>query len=50
MQALIVLALIVAAGLGLGKIHFKGISLGVTWVLPYKLILNFNTYLTLSDF
>lgn len=32
LQALIVLALIITAGLGLGKIHFKGISLGVTWV------------------
>ncbi|MDE5652784.1 MAG: putative transporter [Muribaculaceae bacterium] len=32
LQALIVLALIIAVGLGLGKWHFKGVSLGVTWV------------------
>lgn len=32
MQALVVLSLIVAIGLGLGKWHFRGVSLGVTWV------------------
>lgn len=32
LQALVVLSLIVAAGLALGKVHFKGVSLGVTWV------------------
>ena len=32
LQALVVLSLIVAAGLALGKLHFKGVSLGVTWV------------------
>lgn len=32
LQAVIILSLISAAGLGLGKIHFFGISLGVTFV------------------
>ncbi|MDE5662890.1 MAG: putative transporter [Muribaculaceae bacterium] len=32
LQALVVLSLIVAAGLALGKVHFRGVSLGVTWV------------------
>ncbi len=32
LQALVVLSLIVAVGLALGKVHFKGVSLGVTWV------------------
>lgn len=32
LQAVIVLAVIIALGLGLGKIHVFGISLGVTWV------------------
>ena len=32
MQAVIIIALIIAAGLGLSKIKVKGISLGVTWV------------------
>lgn len=31
-QAVIVLSIIIAIGLGLGKIHICGISLGVTWV------------------
>lgn len=31
-QAVIIIALIIAVGLGLGKIRIKGISLGVTWV------------------
>lgn len=31
-QAVIVIAVIIAVGLGLGKIHVAGISLGVTWV------------------
>lgn len=31
-QAVIVLSVIIAVGLGLGKIHVFGISLGVTWV------------------
>lgn len=31
-QAVIVISLIIAIGLGLGKLTFKGISLGVTWV------------------
>lgn len=31
-QAVVIIALIIAAGLGLGKIRVKGISLGVTWV------------------
>ncbi|MBD5348494.1 MAG: putative transporter [Bacteroides sp.] len=31
-QAVIVISLIIAIGLGLGKINFKGITLGVTWV------------------
>lgn len=31
-QAVVIIALIIAAGLGLGKIKIKGISLGVTWV------------------
>lgn len=31
-QAVIVLSVIIAVGLGLGKIHIFGISLGVTWV------------------
>lgn len=31
-QAVIVLSVIIAIGLGLGKIHIWGISLGVTWV------------------
>lgn len=31
-QAVVVLSVIIAIGLGLGKIHVKGISLGVTWV------------------
>ena len=31
-QAVIIIALIIAVGLGLGKIKIKGISLGVTWV------------------
>lgn len=31
-QAVIIIAIIIAAGLGLGKIRVKGISLGVTWV------------------
>ncbi|MCM1484284.1 MAG: putative transporter [Muribaculaceae bacterium] len=32
LQAVIVISLIIAVGLGLGKIHIAGISLGVTWV------------------
>lgn len=32
LQALVVLSLIVAVGLALGKVYFKGVSLGVTWV------------------
>lgn len=32
MQAVIIIACIIAVGLGLGKIKVKGISLGVTWV------------------
>ncbi|MBD5370787.1 MAG: putative transporter [Bacteroides sp.] len=32
LQALVVLSLIVTIGLGLGKLHFRGVSLGVTWV------------------
>ena len=32
MQAVVVLSLIVAVGLALGKIHIGGISLGVTFV------------------
>ncbi|MEZ3590021.1 MAG: putative transporter [Muribaculaceae bacterium] len=32
LQAVIVLSVIIAVGLGLGKIHLFGISLGVTWV------------------
>lgn len=31
-QAVIVISIIIAIGLGLGKIHICGISLGVTWV------------------
>ena len=31
-QAVIVISIIIAIGLGLGKIHVWGISLGVTWV------------------
>lgn len=31
-QAVIVISVIIAVGLALGKIHFKGVSLGVTWV------------------
>lgn len=31
-QAVVVLSVIIAVGLGLGKIHVAGISLGVTWV------------------
>lgn len=31
-QAVVVLSIIIAVGLGLGKIHVWGISLGVTWV------------------
>lgn len=31
-QAVIVLSVIIAVGLALGKLQFKGISLGVTWV------------------
>lgn len=31
-QAVIVISVIIAGGLGLGKIHICGISLGVTWV------------------
>lgn len=31
-QAVIIIAVIIAVGLGLGKIRIKGISLGVTWV------------------
>lgn len=31
-QAVVVIAVIIAVGLGLGKIHIFGISLGVTWV------------------
>lgn len=31
-QAVIIIAIIIAVGLGLGKIRIKGISLGVTWV------------------
>ena len=30
-QAVVVLSIIIAVGLGLGKIHVFGISLGVTW-------------------
>lgn len=32
LQAVIVISIIIAVGLGLGKIHIAGISLGVTWV------------------
>lgn len=32
MQAVVIIALIIAVGLGLGKIKVRGISLGVTWV------------------
>lgn len=31
-QAVIVISVIIAVGLALGKIHIKGVSLGVTWV------------------
>lgn len=31
-QAVVVISIIIAVGLGLGKIHIAGISLGVTWV------------------
>ncbi len=31
-QAVVVISIIIAIGLALGKIHVKGISLGVTWV------------------
>lgn len=31
-QAVVVIAVIIAIGLGLAKIHIKGVSLGVTWV------------------
>lgn len=31
-QAVIVISVIIAVGLGLGKIHIAGVSLGVTWV------------------
>ena len=31
-QAVIILSLIIAAGLGLGKLSVKGVTLGVTWV------------------
>ncbi len=31
-QAVIIISVIIAVGLGLGKIHILGISLGVTWV------------------
>lgn len=32
LQAVVVLSVIIAVGLGLGKIHIAGVSLGVTWV------------------
>lgn len=32
LQAVVVISAIIAVGLGLGKIHIAGISLGVTWV------------------
>ena len=32
LQALIVLSLIIAVGLGLGKLRFRGVSLGVAFV------------------
>lgn len=32
MQAVVVISLIIAAGLGLSKIHVAGVSLGITWV------------------
>lgn len=32
LQAVVVLSIIIAVGLGLGKIHVFGVSLGVTWV------------------
>ncbi|MDE6049011.1 MAG: putative transporter [Paramuribaculum sp.] len=32
LQAVVVISIIIAAGLGLGKIHICGVSLGVTWV------------------
>ena len=32
LQAVVVLAIIIAAGLGLGKIRIGGVSLGVTFV------------------
>lgn len=32
LQAVIIISLIIAIGLGLGKIRIKGISLGITWV------------------
>ncbi len=32
LQAVVILSLIIAGGLGLGKIHICGISLGVTFV------------------
>ncbi|MDE6652507.1 MAG: putative transporter, partial [Paramuribaculum sp.] len=32
LQAVVVISVIIAVGLGLGKIHFWGVSLGVTWV------------------
>ncbi len=32
MQAVIIIALIIAVGLGLSKIRIKGVSLGITWV------------------
>ncbi|MDE6835880.1 MAG: transporter, partial [Muribaculaceae bacterium] len=31
-QAVIILSLIIAIGLGLGKLSFRGLTLGVTWV------------------
>lgn len=32
LQTIVILSLIIAAGLALGKIHIKGISLGVAFV------------------
>ncbi|MDE5745137.1 MAG: transporter, partial [Paramuribaculum sp.] len=32
LQAVVVISIIIAVGLGLGKIHICGVSLGVTWV------------------
>lgn len=35
LQAVIILSLIISTGLGLGKLHICGISLGVTFVFSW---------------